>query len=125
MRRIAVDLDGTLIEDDKWPDMGEWLPGAREALKTLAAEYDEVVILTCRTANRERDEITHRNPEDQISAIEDLLLDAEIPENVYVWTLPFKPNADFYLDNKALRFTGNWGGTLNQIKTLQAVERVG
>lgn len=110
--RVAVDWDGTLTEDDRWPEVGGWLPGAVDALKCLAEVYDEVVIYSCRVADWETDEVTPRNNEDQIELIENMLLDAEIPPNVYVWTRSYKPMAKAYIDNRGVRFNGNWAKTL-------------
>ena len=99
MNRNAVDFDGTLVEE-VWPRIGDWLPGAVDGLKRLADEFDEVVIWTCRTAEVDTDEKTPRDNYDQLLGIEMMLVDKEIPENVYIWEKPYKPPADVYLDNK-------------------------
>lgn len=117
MRRIAVDWDGTLVTEE-WPEMGEWLPGAVDALKRLAEVYDEVVIFTCRVAPFETDEETPRDNGDQVFAICAMLEKAGIPRNVIVWTRPFKPPAEFYVDDKAVPFHGDWKETLNRISFL-------
>lgn len=111
MKRIAVDFDGTLVEE-VWPGIGDWLPGAVDGLKRLAEEFDEVVIWTCRTAEVDTDEKTPRDNSDQLDAIWEMLDSAGIPINVRVWTRPYKPPADVYLDNKAIRFNGDWNVAL-------------
>jgi hypothetical protein len=115
MRRVCVDWDGTLVDDNKWPEMGDWLPGAVGALRELALHYEEVVIFTCRTAPVELDEVTPRSSHAQINLIERMLHDARLPWSVYVWTKPYKPPAEVYIDNRAVKFAGYWGDTLEEI----------
>ena len=110
MKRIAVDFDGTLVEE-RWPELGDWLPGAVDALKKLALAYDEVVIFSCRLARMDTDEFTPRNNMDQIIAMNDMLEQANIPKNVILWTKDYKPAAEFYVDDKAVRFNGDWDVT--------------
>lgn len=117
--RVAVDWDGTLVDDDRWPEMGDWLPYAPEAIHALAEIFDEVVIWSCRTASVELDEVTERNPLEQAWAIEAMLDSIDAPKNVLIWRKPYKPPAEFYVDNRALRFTGDWQHTLRQILGLR------
>ena len=45
---IAIDFDGTICED-KFPDYGKLLPGAKDAIIALYAEPDVAIIInTCR-----------------------------------------------------------------------------
>lgn len=122
-RRIAVDWDGTCIVDHTWPEMGDWLPGAKEALYRLAHIYDEVVIHTLRVAPVALDERTYRDPLDQIDAIAVMLEEARMPWNVYVWTKPYKPPAEFYVDDRAIRFEGDWDAVLAKIAVARATNQ--
>lgn len=45
---IAVDFDGTIVED-KYPFIGSDLPGAIETLKKLKKEGYQLILWTCRT----------------------------------------------------------------------------
>ena len=45
---IAVDFDGTIVED-KYPEIGAFRPGAVETLKKLKKEGYALVLWTCRT----------------------------------------------------------------------------
>lgn len=114
-RRVVVDWDGTLTEDDTWPGMGRWLPGAVEALRYLAREFDEVMIYTCRTANVDVDEITHRSNVDQVSLIRLMIDDAGLPPNVQLWLHDYKPMAEYYIDNRGVRFTGDWESLMTEL----------
>lgn len=122
-RRISVDWDGTCIVDHTWPGMGGWLPGAKEALHRLAHIYDEVVIHTLRVAPVNLDERTYRDPLDQIDAIAVMLEEARMPWNVYVWTKPYKPPAEFYVDDRAIRFEGDWDAVLAKIAVARATNQ--
>ncbi len=110
--RVCVDWDGTLVDDNRWPEMGDWLPGAPEAIHALAGRFDEVVIWTCRTAPVDLNEETARDPWPQIRAIHKMLDDIDAPSNVAVWRAPYKPPAAYYIDNRAIRFNGSWSTTL-------------
>ena len=110
----AVDWDGTCVEDGLWPDMGRWLPGAVEALADLA-EQGEVIIWSCRTAPVNPDG-TKRTGRAILSDCNQIrrMLDAEGLREVDIHLHPWKPNAAFYIYNKALRFMEHfgWGTTL-------------
>lgn len=113
--RVAVDWDGTLVQDNGWPGMGEWLPGSIQALKVLADEFDQVVIHSCRIANVDTDGVTPHDKNDQVIKICDMLEAAEIPYNVLVWVKDYKPPAEFYIDNRAIRFEGSWKPVLEKV----------
>lgn len=118
-RRIAVDWDSTLATE-VWPGIGDWLPGAVDALKLLSRLYDEVVIFTLRVAPVDVDEVTPRDPYDQVVAIGKMLTEAGIPLNVYIWDKPYKPPCEFFIDDRNIPFSGDWTNTLAHL----AVRRV-
>lgn len=103
---IAVDWDGTCIES-QWPSRsGVWLPGAVESLRLLVGQGYDTVIHTCRIApvlssGRER------NGSSVVREVETIRrrLDEVGLDQVSIHTAPWKPNADVYLDDKAIRFT--------------------
>jgi hypothetical protein len=98
---IAVDWDGTLVEE-AWPEMGDWLPGAKDALHALAHLYTNVYIYTTRIAPVLPDGTSNEDAAKQIEKIQDMLKEAGIPSNVTLWLQPYKPPADYYIDNRAI-----------------------
>jgi hypothetical protein len=114
-RRISVDWDGTCVEN-KWPEMGDWLPGAREALRQLLDSGFEVVIFSTRLAPCDVDEETPR-PAVQAGEIRHVryMLNAAGLQDVDIWTKPWKVGARFYVDDKALEFSGDWKRVLVRI----------
>ncbi len=114
--RFAVDFDGTLIEDDKYPAMGDWIPGAADAVRKLE-RLGQVIIHTCRVAP------SHHLTEEPLGQD---AVDAEIRlirnklgeeglDHLEIWTKPWKPPAAVYIDNKAVAFRGDWEQALEDV----------
>jgi hypothetical protein len=112
-RVIAVDFDGTLCEHS-FPEIGALRPGAREALTMFRDIGYKVLIYTCRTSHWHYD-IFGGDPEQPT-------LERERVQEMIVWLakheIPYdeiddgsrgKPLADYYIDDKGIRFNNNWG----------------
>jgi hypothetical protein len=102
---VAVDFDGTLVRD------GVWVPGAADAVRELWRRDALVVVHTCR-ANRP----------DGLEVVQRALADLGVPpvgprggRRLHVHADVGKPHADVYVDDKALRFDGDWAATLAQL----------
>lgn len=116
---FAVDFDGTLVEDDKYPDIGEWLPGAANAIRELE-RHGRVVVFSCRTAP------VHHNteePRDEIHIDHGIwMMQRKLAEeglgHLEIWTKPYKPPATVYIDNKGISFRGDWNKTMEDIYDL-------
>lgn len=107
MTRWAIDWDATCVEG-KWPEMGNWLPGAVEALRELV-KHGEVVIHSCRVAPYEfQAEQVRRDPAKVAEEINGIrrMLDAEGLHEVVIWTRDYKPPAVSYVDDRARRYNG-------------------
>lgn len=106
MSRIAVDLDGTLVKK-AWPDLGEWLPGAVDAMKELRAAGHHVFVYTARLSSTWPDG-SPRSVADvfkDTEAVRDLLDNAGL-RWMEIWTGEGKPHWDLLIDDKALFFPG-------------------
>lgn len=94
---VAVDWDRTLVDEN-----GDWLPGAPTALRWMQVRHKVVVHSSRASYDKGKTEI------------EDKLRSCGIKARVYP-----KPEADLYIDDKALRFPGSWGATLNEIRMMR------
>lgn len=104
-RSVAVDWDGTLVEH-KWPDQGDWLPGAVDFIKDLQKRGYKVVINSCRASYlRGQTEIREK------------LRDAGL-RDVEVHTEPGKPLAVAYVDDRGVHFNGDYALALQRILAL-------
>lgn len=67
---VAVDFDGTVVEE-AYPQIGNLLPGARQALENFKSLGMTIIIWTCRCDNREQEAIDyllkHKVPFDYIN----------------------------------------------------------
>ena len=109
---ICVDLDGTILED-AFPDLGPPKDGVAEALSELMEMGFEIKILTCRMNGNMRDEGL---VEEQFNAIIDHLTVLGIPFDSIALPEEGKPLAYYYVDDKGVRFDGNWAAIVDFIR---------
>lgn len=108
---LAIDFDG-VIHDYQHPvegrKMGAPLPGAKEAIDKLNKQGHLIIIHTVRPSKHVADWLDYYDIRGM------------------VWDMPGKPNADLYIDDRAVHHT-EWPNTLEAIKTcsnmLTVVER--
>ena len=107
---IAIDFDGVLHRYSKGWNGGviydDPVKGSKEALQGLKEKGYTIYIYTGRTNS----EFRHEGESDQAIAIENWLNKYQIPFDK-IW-LDGKPAASIYLDDRAIRFNGNWDETL-------------
>jgi capsule biosynthesis phosphatase len=119
--RIAIDLDGTLCpikgENEKYEDLLP-LPGAVERLRELRAQGHYVIIMTARNMKTCEANV------------------GRVMRNVGLITLSWlerhgveydeihfgKPNAELYIDDRALRF-GSWAAITTDLISREARQR--
>jgi hypothetical protein len=114
-KTIAIDLDGVILEYvDPWngPDhFGAPLPGAVEAITKLKNLGYEIAIYTTRNNSL----AAHNQGHDAFC------LTAKVREKLDEYGIPydfisvFKPLARYYIDDRAVRFSGDWQNTLHEI----------
>ena len=128
---FAVDWDNTLVQEYKedgtryWPDSGDWLPGAVDALRQLSS-YGRVAIFSLRTHLYEVGDLEPRSYSD-VEYQYDLMrkmLDAAGLRDVEVYdTGRGKPPARYIIDDKGVRFAGSWRPILQFIESAEAVRK--
>jgi histidinol phosphatase-like enzyme len=102
--RLAIDLDGTIC-DDEYPFFGCVKPGAREALTKLKAAGHYITIYSCRTGEELKSSKYDRA--DQVKKMEEFLTDNHIPfDEIYEGV--GKPVADRYIDDRGIEYKDNW-----------------
>ena len=98
---LAIDFDHTIHNpDDVKPGfrMGEPMPGAVDALLTLHRHGDTIIIFTAR---------------DRFQPVEEWLQHFGIPYSRVTNVKP--PEAEVFIDDRGLRFRGDWSVTLDEL----------
>ncbi len=111
--RILIDFDQTIHSyDNGWKDgviYGNVIKGTKEAINILKEKY-EIVIFTARLSQ------INENTEEAKQQIEEWLRE----QNIYFDLVTAdKMPAHFYIDDKAIRFEGNWNDILTKIKQIE------
>lgn len=122
-KTIAVDFDGVLHAYSKgWQDGTIYdgpIPGAREAMQDFLAAGFEIVIYSTRCHDR----VVNGIPQDNQVADITLWLDRHDIPFTRIWTEPGKPLAALFIDDNALRFTGDWLDTRAVARRLLAEKK--
>lgn len=109
---LGIDFDGTLC-DEAYPNIGAPKAGAKEALTLFRALGYRIVIWTCRTCHYHYD-IFGGDPTQPTLDREKVI---EMKNWLKVHDIPYdeiddgsrgKLHADFYIDDKGIRFENNW-----------------
>ena len=114
IKRIMIDFDGVLHDYSGWNNGvidGKPIEGSKEAMEKLGSIYDEVIIFTTRASEEQAAE-NNDNLKKRIKDVQDWLQKYEIP---YTRITGSKLAADFYIDDKAITFKGNWPLIISKI----------
>lgn len=117
-KTIAVDFDGTIC-DFAYPQVGEPKKGVREALEKFKALGFKIIIFSCRTSHYLPEVFgVKSSPSRQwaIKVMVDFLAEHKIPYDTIDDGELGKPLADFYIDDKAVRFENNWAAIAHAIE---------
>lgn len=108
---IAIDFDGVIASYDGWkgkPTFPKPVAGVKFALDAIKAAGDIIIVNTCR---KEIEAV--RNYMDEYLLPYDYI--NFNPENEKQGLSDRKIVADVYIDDRAIRFSGNWLDTLSEI----------
>lgn len=121
MPTFIIDWDGTLTEHKTWPEQGDWLPGAIDALTELK-KHGEVLVHSCRTNPRQPEWLGGgpRPPEETMSHFFVMrhMLDDAGHADVEIYVREGKPAGAIYVDDRGFRFTAWEEGTVDSILDL-------
>ena len=109
MITVAVDFDDTLVFQED--GVIHPVQGAREAMQKLRDMGCRIIIYTCRTGIASREDFL---PE-EIHFIEQALEKFGIEyDEIFIGE---KLIADFYIDDRAIEFRGDWGDVMKTFKS--------
>ena len=96
---VAIDFDGTIVKD-RFPEIGEMIPGAKENINRLYFEGYTIIIWTCRTHIRMLEVVEWLVKE----GINYHYINKSCPRNVekYGGNDTRKVYADIYIDDRGL-----------------------
>ncbi|HDY86677.1 MAG TPA: hypothetical protein ENH82_01005 [bacterium] len=109
--KIAIiDFDGTLCKFE-FPKVGPPEPGVKRAIERLKEKGYTIKIHSCRTAEYWGDANERRI---HIELILKFLADNDIPYDELIVDMD-KPIADVYIDDRAIRYNGNWENIVDKL----------
>lgn len=110
---IAVDFDGTLVEN-KYPEIGKPLLFAFETLKKLQEEGHLLILWTYRSGQKLDEAVAFcKNKGIQFYAV-----NKSFPEEEYDPAFSRKILADFFIDDRNINGLPPWGEIYHQISSL-------
>ena len=103
---IGVDFDGTIVED-RYPDIGEEIPFATDALKMLIKEHHRIILWTVREGKYLEDAVNWCRDR----GVEFYAVNRDYPEETTDNNQYFsrKLKADLWIDDRNLGGLPDWG----------------
>lgn len=104
-RTYAIDWDGTVVSDKRYPKIGEPKPNAINVMKRMLAEGSRIIIWTCRGGREQEEGIRAKLNE---HGIFDFMVNDEFPDSREYWkdTVSPKVFADVYIDDRGIHTQG-------------------
>jgi len=115
---LAIDFDGTIAQQDGWeyPEMGPPFHGVAEAIQKLKDQGFKILIYTCRLNQHNENNGT---AEEELERLTQYLDQVGVPFDDFVVAEVGKPFAEYYIDDKGIRFNGDWNETVKFVESLQ------
>jgi len=116
--RLMIDFDGVIHNYTGWNDgklNEEAIPGAKEAIDSLSRRFT-IVIFTTRAST------SSNGPEQTDQLLSDMEQWLKRHDIYFDMITSEKLGAIAYIDDRGVRFTGNWEKTLKFIETIEASE---
>ncbi len=109
---IAVDFDGTIVED-AYPKIGKPMLFAFETLKMLQDKRHKLILWTYRSGRRLDEAVKFC----QENGIEFYAVNKSYPEEVMDDTISRKLNADIFIDDRNIGGFPGWGEVYQMLNT--------
>jgi hypothetical protein len=118
---IAVDFDKTICDESSlYPEFGKLIEGTNESLQKLKDMGYSIKIYTCRLNGQAMSKGSFIS---QYNALIDWLQENEVPYDDIATPDEGKIFAEFYIDDKGIRFQDNWEEVVSFIEKNGNVEK--
>jgi len=113
-KRLMIDFDGVIHEYTEWNNgkLNGPIKGAKEAIDKLKEKY-KIIIFTTRASK------TENGPEVTEKLIKDVAAFLNEHDIHFDDITADKMGAQAYIDDKGIRFEGDWDAILNKVKEIE------